>query len=722
MSEPQLERSVLEAKEREELFAIADALGTRPTTRARKGDLVTAILRATGVEVSDEPEPPKRTRARKAAAKPVAAATEAADASTTPVTKDAATPAVVEAPAADVVADPPPAEQPAAVPALSDEPVTAVTAPPVETSPATVDVDAAPAEQPAGTVDVEAAPAEPPAAGTEAPRLPLVTGPTRNVVRATSRPAPAPSTTNGHTSPPADPPPRLPLFPRRPTPGALGGPPSGVTRPGGPSGPSAPRPPRPAPSDGRRPPLGGQPDAARTPPRPPMPSGAPIPASTQPSPPPPVRAGNGDGTDTAAEGGDGEQRTRFEEGTGNRRNRRRRGRDRGERSAERDLPTQSPEAPFAGEPVAVQGYLDLREEGYGFLRTQGYLASQNDVYVSISQVRRFSLRKGDWVEGAARPAAATEKYPALLRIDTVSGTSPEDARSRVSFDELTPVMPDQLIALARDDDPTALTVRLIDLLSPLGRGQRALVAGPPRSGKSALLVDVLRSIEANHPDLEVVVLVVDERPEEVTELRRAVRSEVIATTFDRPAEEHIQVAELVIERAKRQVEAGHDVVVVADGLTRLARAYNLVPSGSGRVLPGGIDGGALHHPLELFAAGRKIEGGGSLTVLATALVETGSRLDEVIHEELAAAANMQVRLDRALARRHVEPALDVEATWTRHEDRLLDADTLSRLWALRRAFDAPDGFEALLERVGATKSNHELLAEVSGALTSQGNN
>ncbi|MBO0748463.1 MAG: transcription termination factor Rho [Acidimicrobiaceae bacterium] len=372
--------------------------------------------------------------------------------------------------------------------------------------------------------------------------------------------------------------------------------------------------------------------------------------------------------------------------------------------------------------MPVSGYLDLRDEGYGFLRTQGYVSSQADVYVSISQVRRFSLRKGDWLEGASRPAAATEKYPALLRIDTVAGLSPDDARSRPSFDQLTPVTPNEPIHLARDDDPSALDVRLIDLFAPLARGQRALLAGAPRTGKTSVLVDVITSLETAHPELDVLVLVVDERPEEVTELRRAIRSDVIATTFDRPAEEHVQVAELVIERAKRLVEGGANVVVVADGLTRLARAYNLVPSGSSRVLPGGIDAGAVQRPLGLFAAGRNIEDGGSLTLLATAMVETGSRLDEVVYEELTSAANMQVRLDRGLARRNVRPAIDIEASWSRNEDRLLDGDTLERVRTLRLGTEESPGSssEDLLERLGKTKSNREFLAEVASQRADSG--
>jgi len=365
--------------------------------------------------------------------------------------------------------------------------------------------------------------------------------------------------------------------------------------------------------------------------------------------------------------------------------------------------------------LPVSGYLDLRDEGYGFLRTQGYVASQADVYVSISQVRRFSLRKGDWLEGASRPAAATEKYPALLRIDTVGGLSPDDARSRRSFDDLVAVPPTERIPLERDEDPTATDVRLIDLFAPLARGQRAILAGPPRSGKTGVLVDIITSLEAAHSELQLLVLVVDERPEEVTELRRAIRSDVVATTFDRPAEEHVQVAELVIERAKRMVEGGADVVIVADGLTRLARAYNLVPSGSSRVLPGGIDAGAVQRPLGLFAAGRNIEDGGSLTLLATALVDTGSRLDEVVYEEMTAAANMQVRLDRELVRRNVRPAIDIEGSWSRNDDRLLDSGTLERVRTLRlRVEDGPtSAVEDLLERLGKTKSNQEFLTEVA---------
>jgi transcription termination factor Rho len=415
---------------------------------------------------------------------------------------------------------------------------------------------------------------------------------------------------------------------------------------------------------------------------------------------------------------DGADRPRFDGEGSNRRNRRRRGRERGER-VERELPGQGGgEVAYTGEPVAVAGYLDLRDEGYGFLRTQGYAPSAADVYVSISQVRRFALRKGDRLEGTARPAAATEKYPALLRIDTISGMTPDDARGRTRFEDGVPVSPDEMIALATEPGaPVAL--RLIDLLAPIGKGQRALLTGPPKSGKTTILTQVIAAIEDGHPDLDLFVVVVDERPEDVTELSRAVRTEVIATTFDRPADEHIGVAELVVERAKRLVEAGHDVVVVLDGLTRLARAYNLAPSGTGRVLPGGIEAGALHHPKRFFAAARNIEGGGSLTMLATALVETGSRTDDVIYEELDGTANMELRLSGRLAGRRIYPAIDVSRSATRHEERLFDSDTLEKVWLLRRAYD-PDGVggaeasvEAFLERIVATKTNQEFLTETA---------
>jgi transcription termination factor Rho len=413
---------------------------------------------------------------------------------------------------------------------------------------------------------------------------------------------------------------------------------------------------------------------------------------------------------------------------GNRRNRRRRGRDRdrgpgggggGERG-ERDLPGMGQEQQFQGEPVPVTGFLDLRDEGYGFLRTGGYLPGPKDVYVSISQVRRFALRKGDWIEGASRPASSNEKYPALLRIDTVSGLTPDEARARPRFEDLTPLFPDEKLRLEIPGDPANVTARIVDLISPIGKGQRGLIVSPPKAGKTTVLKQIAHSIEANDPAVKLIVLLVDERPEEVTDMRRSVRGDVVSSTFDRPSDEHTQVAELAIERAKRLVEMGHDVVIVLDGITRLARAYNLAQPATGRIMSGGVDSGALYPPKKFFGSARNIEEGGSLTILATALVDTGSRMDEVIFEEFKGTGNWELRLDRKLAERRIYPALDVNASSTRHEELLFDRTQLQQVWKLRRVLNAlgsegsgAAGLELLMDKIKTTNSNDEFLAEIA---------
>ncbi|MDQ6837133.1 MAG: transcription termination factor Rho [Actinomycetota bacterium] len=405
---------------------------------------------------------------------------------------------------------------------------------------------------------------------------------------------------------------------------------------------------------------------------------------------------------------------------GNRRNRRRRGRDRADRGSERELQGAPSEPQFTGEPTEVKGLFDLRDEGYGFLRTNGYLPGPDDVYVSISQVRRFALRRGDVLEGTARAAGSNEKYPALARIDKVSDLSPEEAQSRVRFESLTPLFPDAKLHLEVPGDRANLTARIVDLIAPIGKGQRGLIVSPPKAGKTTVLKQIAHSIEANNPDVHLMVLLVDERPEEVTDMRRSVKGEVVASTFDRPAEEHTQVAELVIERAKRLVEVGRDVVIVLDGITRLARAYNLAQPATGRVMSGGIDTGALYPPKKFFGAARNIEEGGSLTILATALVETGSRMDEVIFEEFKGTGNMELKLDRRLAERRVYPAIDVNGSSTRHEELLFDRRQLEQVWKLRRVLGAlaaegsnAASLELLMEKIRQTKSNDEFLAEIA---------
>jgi transcription termination factor Rho len=404
-------------------------------------------------------------------------------------------------------------------------------------------------------------------------------------------------------------------------------------------------------------------------------------------------------------------------GDGNRRGRRRR-RGRGQ-----DQPDGRP-GEYQGEPIPVQGLLDLRPEGYGFLRGDGYLPAQKDVYVSASQVRRFALRKGDYVTGTSRPQASNEKYPALLRVDDINGLTPDDARARPRFEDLTPLFPDDKLHLEVGADPQEVTGRIIDLIAPIGKGQRGLVVSPPKAGKTTILKQLVYAIERNNPEVHLMVLLVDERPEEVTDMKRHVqRGEVVASTFDRPADEHTQVAELAIERAKRLVEHGKDVVVVLDGITRLARAYNLAAPTSGRIMSGGVDSTALYPPKKFFGAARNVEEGGSLTIVATALIETGSRMDEVIFEEFKGTGNMELRLDRHLAERRIYPAIDVAASSTRHEELLFDRHQLQQVWKLRRVLNALEegkGVELLLDKIRTTKDNNEFLREIGKAPTPGG--
>jgi transcription termination factor Rho len=420
-----------------------------------------------------------------------------------------------------------------------------------------------------------------------------------------------------------------------------------------------------------------------------------------------------------------EPREGFTEGRSRRR--RRRGRDRGfeatpgEGSAPHQREREARPFEPSGEPIEVQGLLEIRDEGYGFMRTGGFLAGRGDVYVSASQIRRFGMRKGDYLKGATRPAASNEKYPALLRLDEINGMSPEEARVRPRFEDLTPLFPDEKLRLEMPGDPNNLTGRIVDLVSPIGKGQRGLIVSPPKAGKTTIMKQIVHSIERNNPEVHLIVLLVDERPEEVTDMKRHVQNgEVVSSTFDRPAEEHTQVAELAIERAKRLVETGKDVVIILDGITRLARAYNLAAPASGRILSGGVDSGALYPPKKFFGAARNIEEGGSLTILATALIETGSRMDEVIFEEFKGTGNMELRLDRRLAERRIYPAIDVEASSTRHEELLFDRTQLQQVWKLRRVLNALEGgagLELLMDKIKTTRSNDEFLAEIAKAPT-----
>ena len=375
--------------------------------------------------------------------------------------------------------------------------------------------------------------------------------------------------------------------------------------------------------------------------------------------------------------------------------------------------------------IDIEGHLDLRDDGYGFLRVKGNLPTKSDVYVSVKQVKQFGLRKGDRVRGASRPSAQNEKNPALLRIDLVNGDDPELARDRSEFGQLTPLFPDERLRLERTGDPINMTTRIVDLLSPIGKGQRGLIVSPPKAGKTTIMKEIARSIEINNPEVVLLVLLVDERPEEVTDMRRWLRrstSEVIASTFDRPASEHTYIAEMAIERAKRMVEEGRDVVIILDGITRLARAYNLTAPPTGRLMSGGLDAAALYPPKKFFGAARNVEEGGSLTILGTALVETGSKMDEVIFEEFKGTGNMELRLDRRSAERRIYPAIDVDASSTRHEELLFEREQLQQVWKLRRVLSGlasendghgAAGLELLIDRLKQFPSNDAFLSEVA---------
>lgn len=346
----------------------------------------------------------------------------------------------------------------------------------------------------------------------------------------------------------------------------------------------------------------------------------------------------------------------------------------------------------------------------------GYIAGDKDVYVSANQVRKFRLRKGDIVSGPIRPPRSKEKFPAVVRIDKVNGMEPEEAMDRRKFEALTPLFPDERLRLEIEGRKDGILTRIIDLIAPIGKGQRGLIVSPPKAGKTTVLQEIAQSITTNNPECYLMVVLVDERPEEVTDMQRSVKGEVISSTFDRPAEEHTQVAELAIERAKRLVEMGTDVVILLDSVTRLARAYNLAMPASGRILSGGVDAQALYPPKRFFGAARNIEEGGSLTILGTALIETGSKMDEVIFEEFKGTGNMELRLDRKLADKRVYPAIDIESSGTRKEELLFDRKELAQVWKLRRvllALEPGAAIELLIDRLKTTKTNDEFLTEVA---------
>ncbi|WP_405929406.1 transcription termination factor Rho [Streptomyces griseus] len=433
----------------------------------------------------------------------------------------------------------------------------------------------------------------------------------------------------------------------------------------------------------------------------------------------PQRQGQGQGQQNRDNGPQDD----FDDEAGGRRGRRGRYRDRRGRRGRDD---------FAGDVqvtdddvlIPVAGILDILDN-YAFIRTSGYLPGPNDVYVSLAQVRKNGLRKGDHVTGAVRQpkdGERREKFNALVRLDSVNGMAPESGRGRPEFQKLTPLYPQDRLRL--ETDSNILTTRIIDLVAPIGKGQRGLIVAPPKTGKTMILQAIANAITVNSPECHLMVVLVDERPEEVTDMQRSVKGEVISSTFDRPAEDHTTVAELAIERAKRLVELGHDVVVLLDSITRLGRAYNLAAPASGRILSGGVDSTALYPPKRFFGAARNIEDGGSLTILATALVETGSRMDEVIFEEFKGTGNMELKLDRKLSDKRIFPAVDVDASSTRKEEILLGTDELAVVWKLRRvlhALDQQQAIELLLDRMKKTQSNAEFLLQIQKTTPGSGN-
>ena len=418
----------------------------------------------------------------------------------------------------------------------------------------------------------------------------------------------------------------------------------------------------------------------------------------------------------AAEGGPNRNRNR---------NRRRRGkgpRDEGPQGNDRyeSFEQEVSNEPISTEPVLVSGYLDLRDEGYGFLRDNGYLASAGDAYVAVRLTRQYGLRKGDHVTGMCKPAGRNEKNPAMLDVATINGVAADQVKARPRFEDLTALFPDSKLGLENSADPNNMTARIIDLISPIGKGQRGMIVSPPKAGKTTVMKTIATSIERNHPEVKLIVLLIDERPEEVTDMRRTVKGEVIASTFDRPSEEHTQVAEMVLEKAKRMVEMGEDIVIILDGITRLSRAYNLSAPATGKIMSGGIDAGALYPPKKFFGSARNVEEGGSLTILATALVETNSRMDDAIFEEFKGTGNMELRLDRKISERRIYPAIDVDASSTRHEELLFDRKQLQMVWKLRRVLsglaeggNAAPGLELLIDRLKTFKNNDEFLSEIA---------
>jgi len=366
--------------------------------------------------------------------------------------------------------------------------------------------------------------------------------------------------------------------------------------------------------------------------------------------------------------------------------------------------------------VKAEGVLDIMSEGYGFLRSSdyNYLSSPDDVYVSQSQIRLFGLKTGDTVLGTVRPPKEGEKYFPLIKVNKINGLDPNVVRDRVSFEHLTPLFPDSKFDIANKQN--TISTRIIDLFSPIGKGQRGMIVSQPKTGKTMLLKDIANAIAANHPEVYQIILLIDERPEEVTDMQRNVKGEVVASTFDEPADRHVKVANIVLEKAKRLVECGHDVVILLDSITRLARAYNTVQPASGKILSGGVDANALHKPKRFFGAARNIEGGGSLSIIATALTETGSKMDEVIFEEFKGTGNMELQLDRKISNRRIFPAIDLISSSTRRDDILLDENTVQRMWIMRKYLadmNPVEAMEFINDRFKKTQNNEEFLISMN---------
>jgi transcription termination factor Rho len=366
--------------------------------------------------------------------------------------------------------------------------------------------------------------------------------------------------------------------------------------------------------------------------------------------------------------------------------------------------------------VNCEGVLETMVDGFGFLRSSdyNYMSSPDDVYVSPSQIKLFGLKTGDTVKGTIRPPKEGEKYFALIKVESINGRNPAEVRDRVAFEHLTPLFPDERLRLA--DNASTYSTRIIDILAPIGKGQRGLIVAQPKTGKTILLKDIANAIAKNHPEVYLLVLLIDERPEEVTDMQRSVRAEVVASTFDEPADKHVKLANMVLEKAKRMVECGHDVVILLDSITRMARAFNTVAPSSGKVLSGGVEANALHKPKRFFGAARKIENGGSLTIIATALIDTGSKMDEVIFEEFKGTGNMELQLDRKLANKRIYPAIDIVSSSTRRDDLLLDKTTIQRLWVLRNHIadmNAEEAMNVVLSHMKNTKTNEEFLATMN---------